>query len=310
MDTHGVREGGDWEQMWLPFYPFAANDLAHGIYRMPRPDALERRYIEANPRALSNLLVVDVDEPDAAIRALSATGSHPMPNLIVETPRNGHAHVVWLLREAFTRTEYARRKPLLYAAAVTEALRRAVDGDIGYSGLMTKNPIHPDWDTHWLHTEPRTLAELEAGLGRHMPSARWQHTKARRDDPIGLGRNCAIFRAASTWATRPGLMRDYLPTHDSTGLELAIHSEVHTLNAAYSEPLPHSEARAIAASIHRWITTRSRIWKDGIVVYEATLSTIQSARGRRMTEHRQAAIVETNQRRRTINRSEALEILL
>nr|WP_011114840.1 replication initiation protein [Rhodococcus sp. B264-1]AAD43817.1 putative theta replicase [Rhodococcus rhodochrous]AAP58733.1 putative theta replicase [Rhodococcus sp. B264-1] len=267
--------------MWLPFWPLATNDFLEGVYRMRRPAALERRYIEANPQTLSNLLVVDVDHPDSALRALSAAGNHPMPNAVIENSSNGHAHLHWWLREPFTRTEYARRKPLAYAAAVTEGLRRAVEGDIGYSGLMTKNPTHSGWDTHWIHTEPRSLAELEAELGTHMPSPRWQHTKAHRDAPIGLGRNCAIFHAARTWATRPGLMRNYLPTHDSAGLELALHREVTALNASYTEELPPSEARAIAASIHRWITTRSRIWKDGIAVYEATLSTIQSARGRK-----------------------------
>lgn len=65
------------------------------------------------------------------------------PNAVVENPANGHAHTVWALAEPFTRTEYAHRAPLAYAAAVTEGLRRSVDGDAAYSGLMTKNPnIH------------------------------------------------------------------------------------------------------------------------------------------------------------------------
>ena len=31
----------------------------------------------------------------------------------------------------------------------------------------------------------------------------------------------------------------------------------------------------------RWIITKSRMWADGPAVYEATFSTIQSARGRK-----------------------------
>ncbi len=103
--------------------------------------AITRRYVEANPTAISNLLVVDVDHADdAVLRAVSSVGSHPLPNAVVENPVNGHAHAVWAIAEAVTRTEYARRKPLAYAAAVTEGLRRALDGDAAYSGLMTKNP--------------------------------------------------------------------------------------------------------------------------------------------------------------------------
>jgi hypothetical protein len=56
---------------------------------------------------------------------------------------------------------------------------------------------------------------------------------------------------------------------------------VHTRNAEFTEPLPTVEARAIANSIHRWITTRSRMWKDGAAVYEATFVAIQSVRGKK-----------------------------
>lgn len=44
---------------------------------------------------MSNLLVVNVDHPDAALRAL---GARPLPHVIVENTRNGHAHAVWALR--------------------------------------------------------------------------------------------------------------------------------------------------------------------------------------------------------------------
>lgn len=275
-----------WEQLWLPLYPYATDRLADGIFRHPREVAMDKRYVEANPTALSNLLVVDVDHADAVLRALSSVGSHPLPNAIVENPVNGHAHAVWALREAVTRTEYARRKPLAYAAAVTEGLRRALDGDAGYSGLMTKNPLHESWATDWLHDELHDLAGLEEALGKHMPPARWRETKTQRDNPAGLGRNCALFETARTWAYRE--LRHHWD--DPQGLEDAISAEVTERNLAYAEPLPASEARAISRSISRWITTRSRMWEDGPVVYGATLVAIQSARGRRSAVARRARV--------------------
>lgn len=274
--------GERWEQMWLPLFPYATNDLAAGIYRRPRPIALGHRYIETNPAGMSNLLVVDVDHPDAALRALSSVGSHPLPNAIVSNPHNGHAHAVWALEEPVTRTEYARRKPLAYAAAVTEGLRRALDGDKGYSGLITKNPLHDSWSTEWLHTATWELAQLEEELGSNMPPPRWRDAAKRRGAAVGLGRNCALFETARTWAYRA--LRHHFG--DPEGLAAAIHSEVNARNAEFSEPLPASEARAIAASIHRWITTRSRMWADGEAVYEATFIAIQSARSKKAAEAR------------------------
>lgn len=269
--------GVQWDELWLPLRPYATNRLQEGIRRERRPVAMTRRYVEANPSAVSNLLVVDVDHSDAVLRAVSSVGSHPLPNAVVENPVNGHAHAVWALAEAVTRTEYARRKPLAYAAAVTEGLRRALDGDAAYSGLMTKNPLHTDWSTEWLHGGLHTLGGLEEALGGHMPPARWRETKRFRTNITGLGRNCSIFETARTWAYRE--VRHHFNSPDT--LHTAIHAEVHTRNTEFAEPLPAVEARAIANSIHRWITTRSRMWKDGAAVYEATFVAIQSARGKK-----------------------------
>ncbi|MFD0271065.1 replication initiation protein [Streptomyces sp. NPDC127106] len=275
---------GQWDELWLPLRPYATNRLQEGIRRERRPVAMTRRYVEANPSAISNLLVVDVDHADAVLRAVSSVGSHPLPNAVVENPVNGHAHAVWALAEAVTRTEYARRKPLAYAAAVTEGLRRALDGDAAYSGLMTKNPLHTDWSTEWLHGGLHTLGGLEEALGGHMPATRWRETKRFRTNITGLGRNCSIFETARTWAYRE--VRHHFGSPDT--LHAAIHAEVHTRNTQFAEPLPQVEARAIANSIHRWITTRSRMWKDGAAVYEATFVAIQSARGKKSGQARAA----------------------
>lgn len=267
---------GEWEQLWLPLWPLASDELHAGIYRMGRGDALHRKFIEANPQAMSNLLVVDIDHDDARLRALWDR-HHWRPNAIVENPDNGHAHAVWALADPITRTEYARRKPLAYAAAVTEGLRRSVDGDQGYSGLMTKNPEHDAWDAHWVTDHLYSLGELDEHLtgSGFMPPESWQRTKRKK--PVGLGRNCTIFETARTWAYRA--LRHHFG--DSPGFKVAVVETVNELNAGFSEPLPASEVRAIATSIHKWITTKSRMWADGPAVYEATFTAIQSARGRK-----------------------------
>jgi len=272
-----------WEQQWLPLWPLASDDLRQGIYRMSRESALGLRYIEANPQAVSNLLVVDIDHDDARLRAMWERSSW-LPNAVVENPANGHAHAVWALREAVTRTEYARRAPLAFAAAVTEGLRRSVDGDQAYSGLVTKNPTHEAWEASWLTDHLYELDELREYLDTagFMPPASW--TRTRRKKPIGLGRNCDIFESARTWAYRE--IRNHWG--NPAGLHEAIATRVHTLNAEYSEPLRHSEAKAIAESIWRWITTKSRMWGDGAAVYEATFTLIQHHRNSKSVAARRA----------------------
>lgn len=279
-----------WEQLWLPIWPLASDDLKAGIYRGSRQNALQRRYIEANPQAVSNLLVVDIDHEDALLRSIWDRDDW-RPNAVVENPANGHAHAVWALAEPITRTEYARRKPLAYAAAVTEGLRRSVDGDKSYSGLMTKNPEHDHWDASWWSNELYTLAQLDEHLTSNdlMPPRSWRRT--RRKNPVGLGRNCSIFETARTWAYRE--LRNHFG--DSHGFYLAVSQHVHELNAEFTEPLPANEAHQIATSIHKWITTQSRMWADGPAVYEATFTTIQAARGEKSAAARiakQKALIE------------------
>lgn len=271
-----------WEQLWLPLWPLASDDLRAGIYRTSRSKALGLRYIEANPQAISNLLIVDIDHSDAALRAVWGSGA-AIPNVVVESPRNGHAHAIWALREPFTRTEYARRKPLAFAAAVTEGLRRRVDGDAGYAGLITKNPEHHDWNAEFWTDELYSLAHLADALGDHMPAPGWKRT--RRSNPVGLGRNCSIFEQARSFAyptaKRIRQRSEYPTSSDYHELDLAIRTEIDLLNQAYSEPLPASEIRAIGTSIYKWVTTKFYGWTDSRSVQDAQFTAVQSARGRK-----------------------------
>lgn len=287
-----------WEQLWLPLWPLSSDDLRTGIYRGSRQTALKRRYIEANPQALSNLLVVDIDQEDALLRSIWDRDRW-RPNAVVENPANGHAHAVWALKEPITRTEYARHKPLAYAAAITEGLRRSVDGDKSYSGLITKNPEHDTWNATWWTDELYSLQQLDEHLTDHgfMPPRSWRRT--RRKNPVGLGRNCFIFETARTWAYREArkirLRHEYPTVDDAVQLHDVLSAHVHELNADFREPLPGNEAQQIANSIHKWITTRFYGWKDSLTVNQATFTNIQAARGKRSAASRlakQKALIE------------------
>ncbi|MGA9147405.1 MAG: primase C-terminal domain-containing protein, partial [Candidatus Nanopelagicales bacterium] len=111
---------------------------------------------------------------------------------------------------------------------------------------------------------------------QHMPERGW-----RKAIPVehltGLGRNCALFETSRHWAYRE--LRHWFG--NPQGLSDAIHGQVQIRNQAFREPLPTIEASGIARSIARWITTHSRMWQDGPVVYDATFSLIQSARSRK-----------------------------
>lgn len=285
MTTSSLEQ--EWEQLYLPLRPLCTNDFIEGVYRRPRSRALAGyRYIEANPKSISDLLVVDIDDENARAIALWEH-DHILPNVIVENPDNGHAHAVWALATPFSRTEYAKRKPLALAAAVTEGLRRSCDGDKGYSGLMTKNPLHQAWESSLVTDRLYSLDELTHWLTESgdMPPASWKRTKRR--NTVGLGRNCSIFETARTWAYP--LVRRYPDRSEesSNDLHRKICAKAAEINfEENSDPLAESEVNQIAKSIHKWIVTRFYGWTDGATVCEANFIAIQSARGRRSGQSR------------------------
>lgn len=280
-----------WASMWKPGRPYASNDLSSGVFQTSRERALGMKYVEVNPPAISNLLVVDIDHPDALMRAVWDRQGW-RPNALVENPVNGHAHAVWALQTPFPRTEYARRKPLAWAASITEGLRRSVEGDAGYSGLITKNPLHESWDAHTFSDQSYSFEELTEHLtdAGFMPAPSWRRSKQR--NTTGLGRNCHLFESVRTWA--------YPQINDCWGDPHKLGERV--LNQAlvqnvelFPEPLPSNEVQALASSITRWITTRSRMWADGKAASDKRFSDRQrhrsSAENQKRAEAAQRAIV-------------------
>ena len=78
----------------------------------------------------------------------------------------------------------------MLANAVYLRLQQLFGADVGYSGLISKNPIHEQWRTYSLRKKPYTLTELSSKL-----DIDWQEAKKtpQQHEAIGLGPNCYIF---------------------------------------------------------------------------------------------------------------------
>lgn len=251
---------------------------------MSRAEALLRQHVEANQRVAANLIVTDVDHPDALLRL--AYLDHPRPNLVTENPDNGHAHGVWVLAEPVTTTDAGRWKPLVYLSDVTEGLRRSVDGDPSYAGFLTKNPVHEHWETRLLRAEPYSLGELQNCLREHgwMPKFGW-HRQVPVEALVGFGRNCSLFDSLRRWAYRA--IRQFM---DSKSAWLAaVHEHAIMANERFTDPLPRSEVHGIARSVGRWVW--SKFGLAGAEAYDATFGEMQAARGRRSAAKRTASAV-------------------
>jgi hypothetical protein len=250
----------------LPRRPYCSDDLAQGVRVRGLAHALTKPYIQANPPHLRVWSIYDVDRPGAAV-AWENSGLPP-PGWAAVNRANGHAHLVWgLSAPVLVDSPDLRQAPLRYLCAVESAFRERLQADQGYSGLITKNPIHPLWRTLRGPQLAYELGELAAwvDLPKHMPR--------RKPDEIGLGRNCSLFDRLRKWAY--GAIRQYW----GGGLDgwnawlSAANGRGLVYNGDFMFPLDGREVWHIAKSVAKWT------WRNTTAEGYAAWRTEQGKRG-------------------------------
>lgn len=226
--------------------PYCTDSPADGVYRAPLPDALTRRLIGPNTHKRVTMLVFDVDRPGAAIDWHDRGA--PAPTWSVKNPANGHAHLIYLLAAPVAVSEAASRKAVSYLAAIQEGMRRRLDADRGYSGVLVKNPVNPHWQVQEWHGEPYTLDELADYVD--LPTPQDMRRMVEREDYAGLGRNCELFERLRLWAYRA--VRDYWRPNGEPAFRNAARAQAEAINTLFSNPLGPREVLAVARSVAKW----------------------------------------------------------
>jgi hypothetical protein len=250
-------------QTHLPKKPYCTNQLGYISIR-PREQAVSFKYLQHNQPSLVSFLVFDVDRENATFAWKDA--NLPEPMWVATNPANGHAHICYALKTPVCRSDAARRKPLNYLAVIEAALCERLDADVGYAGLLCKNPLHPHWMTMWLNTEPyelHYLSEFCPDLHKYKRRKKW--TKS------GIGRNVSLFENVRIWAY--SAVREYWYPGGEKHWRKAVISHCEAVNrSAFPTPLDIHESDAVAKSIAKWV------WQT---FTPGDFKAIQSHRGRK-----------------------------
>jgi hypothetical protein len=185
----------------------------------------------------------DIDRPDAYFAHDDA--NLPPPNVIAINPENGHAHSAILLANPVARHSASRVEPLRFFAAVERGFARRLGADRRYTGLIAKNPLHPDWRVEWRREEPYTLPELADWL--------FQPDIAPDIGPEathGAGRNCTIFEGLRRIAYRE--VRAFKRNGSFYMFRARLEQLALDINIQFPEALGLVEVRAIAKSVAKW----------------------------------------------------------
>lgn len=260
----------------FPFRPYVSQDLTYTTVR-PRHSAVRWRYVQYDPPSHQHVLIVDYDAEHAgampALEAWRAAGL-PTPTWVACTPGTLKGHLAWALKSPVCSSSAGRLKPLAYLAAIEQAYRTALKGDENFVGLLTKNPVHPDWEVHWLDHTPRTLDELAAAVQLPKPTRK----KPAAVAPVGLGRKVHLFEAVRQWSYRA--VAEYWQLGEEAWCA-AVRSQVELINCGFGEPLSGSHRRSIAKSVARWVWRRFTASSKHLFVMATHTPRVQSLRGRR-----------------------------
>ncbi len=271
----------------FPRRPYVSSDLTFSTVR-PLDQAEAWRYIQHNPPAHACLLVVDYDQDEGlpAVDVWRVAGL-PKPAWVASTPGTNRGHLAWALASPVCTTSAAHLAPLRYLAAIEQAYKTAINGDQGYVGLLTKNPIYSGlepWNVAWMDPTPRSLAELAAAVS--LPSLGKKVTPLK---PVGFGRKVATFDTVRHWAYTA--VSSYWLKGEAAW-HVAVRAQVDAMNATFTEALPESHCRSIAKSIAKWVWARFTPLTKNQYVQATHTPEVQAMRGRRKGAKRREALME------------------
>ncbi|WP_185974825.1 replication initiation protein [Deinococcus detaillensis] len=223
----------------LAIKPMCSDDPKRfGTHQEFRHIALKRRMIQPNNPYERQCIVIDHDSSEAGAAWIDAGA--PPPNFMMVNPVNGHAHYTYLLDkpvmiwgEGFR----GRKTPWDFYQDIAARLTAMLGGDTRYNQNLVKNPLHSDWCTRTLRTNPYSLTELAELLpGIEVIKPQVVH---------GEGRNQTLFDNLRKWAylAAPTARKQNSPTW-----QLDVEQKAYALNG-FDEPLPTNEVKSVAKSV-------------------------------------------------------------
>ena len=232
-----------------PKKPYCTDLKGSGLIIRGRDSAFTRSYVQHNPPALCHWLTFDQDHENLT---LWEEANLPEPNLIVRNLENRRAHVSYAIESVCT-SEAAKPRPMAYAQAIQEAYCEKLQADPGYTGLITKNPMHEDWHVWELHTHVYKLGELAEHV--ELEQRYWTRKRAANHGHYGLGRNCALFHRLRFWAYDWIVFyRDEEDTVFIEWMEIVL-CKAEEFNI-FPQPLPYGEIKSTAKSVGKWVWER------------------------------------------------------
>jgi len=228
------------------YYPYCTDDFTNGIYRKPFDIAYEHRYVQINHENEQRYLIFDLDFKVDDWYAFFKSKAL-IPTWFTINPASGHCHAVFELVTPIHLNEDSSQHAIAYGAAVEYGIRDKLGADRGYTGLMTQNPNHPDWQFEFTGTHYQ-LGDLAKVVNTT------SHKNVEVVDTFGLGRNCTLFDSLRMWGYKN--VTEYRDKASYREWLIELQSICYGINDGFSAPLSAKEMKHIINSVGHWCWTR------------------------------------------------------
>lgn len=238
-----------------PQKPYCSTEKNERKRIRPLAQALLQPYIQPNPPHLRVWSIYDIDDGVEYPGIAWEPAGLPPPTWSAVNRENGHAHLCYgLSAPVLVDSPDLRQAPLRYLCAVEAAFRAALHADQGYSGALTKNPVHDRWKVWWGPRSGYDLAELAeyVDLPKFIPR--------RKPEEVGLGRNVTLFDHLRLHAYRK--IKQYKALGDYAGWRAHLNGQALARNGDFVAPLDGQEVWHIVKSVSKWTWQRFNIEKS------------------------------------------------
>lgn len=238
-----------------PQFMLCCDDFTQGVYRRAKTTALLKRHIQIDKRGCCSVIVIDIDRRGAA--SVHEDVGLPPPSWSCTNPKNGHAHIAYVLEQPVWRIDQVADRPVRLLHAIRRALTNMLGGDPHYTARLTKNPLHPDWIVDTIN-KAYTLSELLEYIPDRFLQLQAESLGKDWGTETTSSRNKTVFDAVRLKHYPEWSKLTLLPKHAlcNTLMESARQANV------FPAPLSENELITICRSIERFIRTRYRSPKD------------------------------------------------
>ena len=228
-------------------------------------------------------MVYDVDRPTAHFDWQDAHA--PTPNITAMNPENGHCHLFYGLQNPVLTAEYnpkVHKSPIRYAASIELAMTKKLDADPGYSKLLSKNPVHNYWNVQvwqdYLYDLP--------GLADYLDLKPYNDKRIDLE-PLGLGRNCTLFKYTARYAYKEYRKGGFL---NNELFWYSVEGYAKSYNLNFTPPLPLREVNSIVRSVIKW--TAAKHTQNGFIEIQRRRGLLSGISRRAKAEERNERILE------------------